>query len=44
MDKKIKKYLSEIGKKGGSSKSKKKSQSSRVNGKLGGRPKKDKGE
>ncbi len=36
----IKKYLAEIGKKGGSSKSRRKTHASRINGKKGGRPKK----
>lgn len=38
----IKEFLSKIGKIGGSVKSKKKSISSAKNGRLGGRPKKDK--
>lgn len=35
----VKKFLSEAGKKGGASKSKNKTDKSRDNGKLGGRPK-----
>lgn len=39
MSKEVKTYLSEIGRKGGKSRSDKKSRASRENGKLGGRPK-----
>ncbi len=40
MDKTIKKYLSEIGKRGGSRATEKQKAAARENGKLGGRPKK----
>ena len=39
MEEIIKKYFSDIGKKGGSVKSERKAESCRKNGKLGGRPK-----
>ena len=38
----IRQYLAEIGRKGGMVKSKRKAESSRENGKLGGRPRKSK--
>jgi hypothetical protein len=37
----VKKYLAEIGKKGGSAKSQAKAEASRKNGKQGGRPRKE---
>lgn len=40
MSKQLKKYFSELGKKGGSVKSERKARASRENGKLGGKPKK----
>ena len=40
MSKQLKKYFSELGKKGGSVKSERKAHASRENGKKGGRPKK----
>jgi len=43
MSKEIKKYLAEIGRKGGSVKSRRKTHASRLNGKKGGRPKKERG-
>ncbi len=39
LNEEVKKYLSELGKKGGASKSERKKESSRLNGKKGGRPK-----
>jgi len=42
MSKEIKKYLAEIGRKGGSVKSRRKTHASRLNGRKGGRPKKEK--
>ena len=39
MDKKTKKYLEEIGRKGGQVKSEKKARAARLNGMKGGRPK-----
>jgi general stress protein YciG len=42
MSKKLKQYFSELGKKGGSVKSERKSHASRENGKKGGRPRKNK--
>jgi len=38
----IKKYLSEIGRRGGSAKTEAQKNAARINGKLGGRPKKNK--
>lgn len=35
----VRKFLSECGKKGGSSKSRRKKETARMNGRLGGRPK-----
>ena len=42
MSNKIRKYLAEIGRKGGSVKSERKAHASRINGKKGGRPRKKK--
>jgi hypothetical protein len=41
MNNAVKKYLAEIGKKGGSAKSKAKAEAARANGKKGGRPRKE---
>jgi len=42
MDKKLKQYAVEFARMGGSTKSERKSNASRINGKKGGRPKKEK--
>ena len=44
MDENIKKYLSEIGRKGGRAKTEKKAKASAANGKKGGRPRKSGGQ